>query len=381
MTISFQNNNNERPYLISRRLLSTGQQTNKEQSDERATVTNKDYKRFTHSKSAVDKIRRISRRHLEAIILLTVIIAATSMVSLSTSNKQTRPTNTSVNPPSPNKARRKKARTETQGDTEMSDVEDTDEIFIDDGFIDTSINRKLFDLQKYLPADRRDEAKTAFLGEIGEGPNFLHDPLRRNRITVARIIQKKRVINTDILSTQGLSKEQWMLTLSEMATDDKNLKDFEDAVSEEELVELKVFMSRLSYTPPTQLFHVTASKTPSTDRSRAWYGAKMTLGSNYKVARTIVDHFGPNPKTGKEKDTHTQAEVLNVITPNKNKVTPSSEGQSEGNLVDSSNPGSDKIVNPYARAASATLTVIRATQQTMPKIMQQRRQSNLHRVR
>ena len=207
MTISSKQHNNDIRYSPNAATTYTGKGVNGELIYYTTRTTSKNDKRSREIKDAVGTIRRILRRHLCTIIFLTVIITNT-MAPTSIGNTKTRSATLSVNSPSPNKTHKKKARTDSIVDTDMEEVDEEKEVFVDDGYIDTSINKSTFDFPKYLPVDRREDAKTAFLGEIGEGPNFLNDPLQRNRITMARLIQKTRTINMYALSRQGLSMKK-----------------------------------------------------------------------------------------------------------------------------------------------------------------------------
>ena len=149
--------------------------------------------------------------------------------------------------------------------------------------VDTSACDNLTDITMHLDDNQRKIATTPFTGAIGEDNNFLSKWLENAVLQAAKVLYRKTEFDETemkILQQRGLSQTEWLEVIPTFlgSKRDAALGFIPDA----HVDDMKVFLLKLAHTPATTLFgQVKKKRVVSSMASRAWYGAKTSLGSWY----------------------------------------------------------------------------------------------------
>jgi hypothetical protein len=144
--------------------------------------------------------------------------------------------------------------------------------------ISTKAVERTFDITAQLPEDQVTLATTPYKGPLGKGFEYLQEDLTYVTLLVIRICSSTQNPSEAQLKqwpAEGLSSSLWLEVLTGVA----NNSDAMTAIPDQDVLRLKLFMSRLAYTPPNALFPVSRSSTDPTNASRAWSAAHLAIGS------------------------------------------------------------------------------------------------------
>ena len=179
---------------------------------------------------------------------------------------------------------KKKGKNDGKGTTENG------ALFEDKTIVTTEVNEKYFNMVNLMKEiGTREaiikEATTPFTAAGGPGG------AAEGLVKVAKMVAKTvRYKNKDLTASQeteitktGVSAEEWLLfSTSIVHKDTSEHYGIQQILTDEEIQTARVFLSRVSYTPPNVMCgKIQFSKTRATTYSTCWYGAKTALGSWY----------------------------------------------------------------------------------------------------